>query len=164
MLNRVLLRRAMSVPLSSEVMNKQLTGTIGPKLRVKETIYHEEVSEVPVLPPGVETLSQWGATRFRSGKRRGKPFLEIYNQDPLYAHMLWNRQASAWARSFQHFCRSLRRAKAPGEVAAGSSGWEHECEISICETSKPHIHPLAVPLTIKLGSGGRHCSLVSGNT
>eukprot|EP00435_Cladocopium_sp_Y103_P026577 s2051_g6.t1 len=61
-------------------------------------------------PPGIHTLEEWGQLRAPSGKYPGQTFEEIFQKDQVYVHHMWNRRGvSTWVRSFQMYCRAVRK-------------------------------------------------------
>ena len=70
---------------------------------------HGNIGEIN-KPPGIHTLEEWGQIRAPSGKYPGSTFAEIFQKDQVYVQHMWNRRGvSSWVRSFQMYCRAVRK-------------------------------------------------------
>ncbi|CAL1130953.1 unnamed protein product [Cladocopium goreaui] len=90
-------------------LDRVLTTPTDPSLQT--STHHEDLPEVLMRPPGINTLTDWGRVKASSGKHASKPFATIYEDDRMYVTQLWNRRGvSSWVRSFQLYCRERRAA------------------------------------------------------
>ena len=73
-----------------------------------ERLREEEPSFEFVRPPGIQTFEAWGRLTVKDGKHKGKAYKVIYAADVNYKNYMKRATTltSAWALSFQHYCRA----------------------------------------------------------
>eukprot|EP00435_Cladocopium_sp_Y103_P046285 s45_g13.t1 len=98
---------AMSSIASRTYLTEELTFLEDETLRTHTT--HWDIGAIH-KPPGIRTLDEWGQIRAPSGKHPGKTFSEIFQNDQCYVGQMWNRRGvSSWVRSFQMYCRAMKK-------------------------------------------------------
>lgn len=91
---------------------------------------HGELNEDDLRkPPGIKNLEAWGNVKAPSGKRSGKTFRQIYEEEKMYMNQIWNRSAvTSWVRSLQLYGRHRRAAslEATKRAMEANPDWEKE--------------------------------------
>lgn len=97
----------MSVPKGSPQASAKKSSTPLP-YPVDERLREEEPSLEFIRPPGIQTLEAWGRLTVKDGKHKGKANEVIYAADVNYKNYMKcaTTLTSAWALSFQHYCRA----------------------------------------------------------
>jgi hypothetical protein len=99
------------------------------------------------IPPGIRTLAQWGQQTFPTGKKAGKTFAQVFDEDDGYLMQVKNRKAvSPWMRSFQNYLQARWKRRAQQQMPVGPRKQNLESN---------RVTPKAMPSPNKT-SGGYH--------
>jgi hypothetical protein len=123
-------------------LDRVLTTPTDPSLQT--STHHEDLPEVLMRPPGINTLTDWGRVKASSGKHASKPFATIYEDDRMYVKQLWNRRGvSSWVRSFQLYCRERRAASQERQRLTRGEDSENVTPPRVPPTEQTPIQPMA---------------------
>jgi hypothetical protein len=97
-------------------LDAELSGEEDPGLM--DTQMYMQAPEISYkVPPGVKTLAQWGQLVIPSGKKAGKTFQQVFEEDDGYLMQIKNRKAvSPWLRSFQNYLNAMWKHRSRQQI------------------------------------------------